>query len=185
MFEIYFITASQLLFELGNFLRRDILTSVMLNDKSSTVKHTVPVNSSGSACTPVAAPVMMTPSERKNSAARAVSSMLTSDVRAWELWKDAHTRDACLQQQQKKKISLCFGFQEHILGEISWQMGHREVCHVWNSPNHNENHGIFPCNSWCSGWFFSQLLTLFLPVLLFDISEDHYMTCSDVFPISQ
>jgi hypothetical protein len=34
---------------------------------------------------PVAVPVMMTPSERKNSAALAVSSKFTSDVIAWEL----------------------------------------------------------------------------------------------------
>lgn len=47
----------------------------------------VPLSSCGSACTPVAVPVMMSPSERKNSAARDVSSMLTSDVRAWELVK--------------------------------------------------------------------------------------------------
>lgn len=82
MVKNYFITVRQFLFELGNFLTRDILTSVMLHDKSSTVTHAVPLNSSGLACTPVAVPVMMTPSERKNSAARAVSSMLTSDVRA-------------------------------------------------------------------------------------------------------
>lgn len=41
-----------------------------------------PLSSSGSACSPVAVPVMMSPSERKNSAARAVSTMLTSDVTA-------------------------------------------------------------------------------------------------------
>lgn len=82
MMEIDFITVRQFLFELENFLTRAILRSVMLHHKSSTVIHTVPLNSSGLACTPVAAPVMMTPSERKNSAARAVSSMLTSAVRA-------------------------------------------------------------------------------------------------------
>lgn len=45
----------------------------------------VPVSSHGSAWSPVAAPVMMTPSERKNSEARAVSFIVTSAVRAWEL----------------------------------------------------------------------------------------------------
>lgn len=75
MVEIYLITVRKFIFELGN-----LLTSVMLHDKSSSVIHAVPLNCSGLACTPVAAPVMMTPSERKNSAARAVSSMLTSDV---------------------------------------------------------------------------------------------------------
>lgn len=51
----------------------------------------VPLSSRGSACTPVAAPVTMSPSERKNSAARAVSSMLTSEVRAWELRKHTYS----------------------------------------------------------------------------------------------
>lgn len=50
----------------------------------------VPLSSCGSAWMPVDAPVMMTPSDRKNCAARAVSSMLTSDVRAWELQQGAH-----------------------------------------------------------------------------------------------
>lgn len=84
MVEIYLITGRKCIFELGNSL------SVMLHDKSSSVIHAVPLNCSGLACTPVAAPVMMTPSDRKNSAARAVSSMLTSDVSVWELRKE-HT----------------------------------------------------------------------------------------------
>lgn len=45
------------------------------------------LSSWGSACAPVATPVMITPSERKNSAARAISWMLTSDVKAWALWE--------------------------------------------------------------------------------------------------
>lgn len=39
------------------------------------------LSSWGSACAPVATPVMITPSDRKNSAARDISSMLTSDVK--------------------------------------------------------------------------------------------------------
>lgn len=117
----------------------------MLDDESWTVTPTVPLNSSGLACTPVAAPVTMTPSERKNSAARAVSSMLTSDVRAWELRKDTHTNNACRKQQQQQQIVLCSGFEEHILGEISW-------CDIM-CELHNENRVILWRSSWCSGWF--------------------------------
>lgn len=73
-------------------------TQRLVNQASSTFHYKtvvkwivgLPLSSRGSACAPVATPVTITPSERKNSAARAVSSMLMSDVRAWELW-DRHT----------------------------------------------------------------------------------------------
>lgn len=106
------------------------------------MRHTAPLNSSGFACAPVAAPVMMIPSERKNSAARAVSSMLTSEVRAWELWKDTHNHNARIRQQQN---STLFWLSRSDVTSY--------MCCVWNSLNHNENGVILWCTSWCSGWF--------------------------------
>lgn len=61
----------------------------------------LPLSSLVSASAPVAVPVMMSPSERKNSAARAVSSMLTSDVRAWELKKHTNTMSIYKNAQAK------------------------------------------------------------------------------------
>lgn len=62
----------------------------------------VPLSSHGSASTPVAVPVMTSPSERKNSAARAVSSMLKSDVRAWELGKHTNNMTTFMHKDANK-----------------------------------------------------------------------------------
>lgn len=68
----------------------------------------VPLSSTGSAWTPVEAPVTMTPSDRKNSAARAVSWMLTSDVRACELQECAQLKRISI---KPPKIGKYFKYQ--------------------------------------------------------------------------
>ncbi len=87
-----------------------------------------PLSSSGSACAPVAVPVTMTPSERKNSAAWAVSAMLTSEVRAWALqWPFSNITHVIMWHYNTETTTLCYASFRAL-----WSASCTQHTHIWS-----------------------------------------------------